>query len=99
MRFYTEWSDHSIRAVCVIPFRLLLTPDDGDAKLAPLTGGVSSELRKAVVLVLDTGNFGVADVWTVLTKTQFILVWSVYFVWTRPAQRRTCLDHARRRCH
>jgi hypothetical protein len=47
----------------VILFRFLSTPDYGVAKLAPLTGGVSSELRNTVVLVLDTSDFGVADVW------------------------------------
>jgi hypothetical protein len=50
----------------------------GSRKLALLTGGVSSELRYVVVLFLDTGDFGVADVWSVLTKTQVISVWSVY---------------------
>jgi hypothetical protein len=47
-----------------------------------------------VVLVLDTGNFGVADVWNVLTKVQLISVWSVYLCGPGPAaaQRRTRLD-------
>lgn len=47
-----------------------------------------------MVLVLDTGNFGVADVWSVLTKAQPFSVWSVYSCGPGPAaaQRRTRLE-------